>query len=129
MSARPTSVTVISWILIVLAVLSLVTTTLMMENPQAQELMRKSPVPLSVQYALSYVNLAILLVCGIAMLKGRNWGRWLYVAGSAVGLLVGVVTSPVKAALIPGVVIFAVVTFFLFRPKANRYFARAAPAQ
>ena len=127
MRTRPTSITVIAWILILMGGISLVTTTLMinpvMNNPAIRELMSKSPVPVPVQYAMTYVALLVMLVSGVAMLKGQNWGRWLYVVGTALSFLIGIVTSPLKGAMIPGFVVFVMVTFFLFRPKANTYFS------
>jgi hypothetical protein len=133
MRTRPASITVIAWILILLGGISLVTTTLvinsaiidkvMIDNPAARELMSKSPIPVPVQYAMAYVGLLIMIVSGVAMLKGQNWGRWLYVVGTAVGFLIGIATSPLKEAMIPGFVVFVVVTFFLFRPNANKYFS------
>jgi len=113
--------------------ISLITMTLMIstgmidkftvDNPAARELMNKSPIPVPVQYAMTYVTLLIKLVSGIAILKGQNWGRWLYVVGTAAGFLIGIITSPLKGVMIPGLVLFVVVTVFLFRPKANQYFS------
>jgi hypothetical protein len=128
MRTRPTSITVIAWILILMGGISLVTTTFvinsaMINNPAAQELISKSPIPVTVQYAMTYIGLLIMLVSGIAMLQGQNWGRWLYVVGTALGFLIGIATSPLKGAMIPGFVVFVVITFFLFRPKANKYFS------
>jgi len=133
MRTRPTSITVIAWILILLGGISLVTMTIvinsamidkvMIDNPAARELISKSPIPVPVQYAMSYAGLLVMLVSGAAMLKGQNWGRWLYVVGTAAGALIGVMTSPLKEAMIPGFVFFVVVTFFLFRPNANKYFS------
>jgi hypothetical protein len=125
MSPRPTSITVIAWLLVALAAISLTT---LLFGPDVRSVMEKSPVS-PAQYALTYLGLLVTLVCGIAMLKGRNWGRWLYVVWGAVGLLVGIVISPMKQAMIPGAVIFLIITFFLFRPKANRYFSNAEPVR
>jgi hypothetical protein len=127
-STRPTSITVVAWILIVLGAISLIT-TLMLNNPQVAEVMSKSPIPISAQYAMTYASLLVMLISGIAMLRQQNWGRWLYVIGTALGFLAGVLTSPMKEAMIPGLVVFAVVTFFLFRPKANAYFSGTEPAR
>ena len=122
MTIRPTSVTVISWILIVMGGISLITCTLMLNNPMAKELMARNPLPLSVQYAMMYVGLLVMITSGLAMLKGQNWARLLYVVWSALGFLIGVATSPMKTAMIPGLVVYLVFVFFLFRPKANQYF-------
>jgi hypothetical protein len=122
---RPRSVTVIAWLLIALGGLSLITTTVMIGNPDARALMAKSPISIPVQYAITYVSLLIMLVSGVAMLQRRNWGRYLYAVGSGLGFVIGLLTSPVKEAMIPGLVIFIIAVFFLFRPKANKYFTSA----
>ena len=127
MRTRPTSITVIAWVLILMGGISLVTTTLMidtvMTNPAARELLSKSLIPVPVQYAMTYITLLVTLVTGVAILKGQNWGRWVYAAGTALGFLIGIITSPLKSAMIPGFLVFVVVAIFLFRPKANKYFS------
>jgi hypothetical protein len=123
MKKRPTSISVIAWILIVMGGISLITTSLMINNPMARDLMSKSPIPIPAQYAINYVGLLIMIVSGAAMLKGCNWARFLYVIWSIIGFLVGITTSPMKAAMIPGFVVFLIVAFFLFRPKANAFFS------
>lgn len=121
-SGRPVSVTVIAWFFIVTSGLSLVTSFFTMDNPQVRELMAKSPIPIPLQFALMYLGLAISLVSGFALLNGRDWGRKLYVGWSCVGFMIGFATSPMKGALIPGLVFFIVVVFLLFRPRANAFF-------
>jgi hypothetical protein len=71
-----------------------------------------------------YVGLLVTMISGLAMLKGQNWARLLYVIWGAVGGLIGVATSPMKTAMIPGFVIYLVFVF-LFRPNANQYFGRS----
>ena len=122
MKIRPTSVTVIAWILIVIGGISLISSTLLLNNTAARELMARSSLPLSVQYVLLYLGLLVTIGSGIAMLKGQSWGRLLYVIWGAVGFLISVTTSPMKTAVIPGFVVYLVVVFVLFRPKANQYF-------
>jgi succinate-acetate transporter protein len=124
---RPLSVSIIAWILIVTAGLALITTTLMINNPKVQELMGKSPIPVPLQYAMTYVGLAATIIAAVGMLKGCNWGRLLYVIYGAFGSLIGLITSPMKAAMIPSIVIFLLFIFLLFRPKANQYFSKAHP--
>lgn len=122
MNKRPTSVTVIAWILIVIAPLSALTITFSLQNPTARELMARSPIPMPIQIAMSYAGLLVTFVCGIAFLKGQNWARYLYVGWSVVGFIVGFATSPMKFSMIPGFVFVLVIAFFLFRPKATRFF-------
>ena len=122
MNERPTSITAVSWVLIILGGLSLVTTTAMINNPMVQEMMAKSSIPISVQYALSYVGLLVTIVSGVAILNGQNWARYLYVIWSFIGLVIGFATSPMKAALIPGLVVFLVIAFFLFHSNSTAFF-------
>ena len=41
----------------------------------------------------------------------------------AFGMVVGLITSPMKAMMLPGLLIFILICVFLFRPVANEYFA------
>jgi len=72
---RPTSVSVISWFLIVSGVVTLLIGWVGMSNPMAQEAMAMNPLPLSAQYVMMFAGLVVTLVCGIGMLKGMNWSR------------------------------------------------------
>ena len=125
MNKRPTTVSVTAWLLIVFGAISVISTIAMVNNPQAIELMRKSPMPISLQYAINYIGLTIMIVSGAGMLKGFNWSRLLYAVWGSIGFIIGAFTSPMKMMLIPGLVFFAIVIFFLFRPKANEFFKSA----
>ena len=124
MGERPKSVTVIAWFLIVTGVISTFTSLSSLNNPMVKELMSKSPLPISLQYAMMYIGLAITVLNGIGMLKGQGWARLLYVVWGVFGSLVGLVTSPMKVAMIPGLVIFAIIVFFLYQPAATQYFTK-----
>lgn len=125
---RPTSVTVIGWLLIVTSILSVAATYFSLNDPVAQEMMAKNLLPLSAQYAMLFGGLVITVIAAAAMLKGFAWGRKLYVVWSIIGLVVALFTSPIKIAIVPGVVALAVIVFFLYRPKAVAWFnpSRAA---
>lgn len=125
MNKRPTSLTIIAWILIVIGGISIISTAVMIDNPAVMELMRKSPLPIPLQYAMNFFGLLVMVVSGVGLLKGHNWARFLYVGWSAVGFVIGLATSPLKAALLPSLVFLVVVAFFLFRKKANDYFSQA----
>ena len=123
MNKRPTFISVISWILIVIGGISLIMTTAMINNPTVLDMMAKSPMPIPLQYTISYFGLMVMIISGVAMLKGKNWARYLYVIWSLVRFVIGIATSPMKAVMIPGFVVFLVVAFFLFHPKATAFFA------
>jgi hypothetical protein len=128
MPKRPTSIAVIAWILIVVAGISLITTTFTLNNPTVKELMSRSVIPVQLQFAMMYSGLLVQVVSGIALLKGKNWARLLYTIWTAVALAIGLATSPMKTAMVPGVVLFVVIVVFLFLPKANAYF-KAKPVE
>jgi hypothetical protein len=123
MKPRPTSITVISWILIGTGAISLITSTWALTRPITKELMARNPLPLPVQYAMLYVGLVVTITSGFAMLRGHNWGRLLYVIWSGVGFVIGLAFFTMKMGMIPGIVFYVVIVLFLFRPKANQFFA------
>lgn len=122
MKSRPTSISVIAWMLIGLGILFLISSIATMRNPAVLELMRKSPIPVPLQLTLVFLGLGITLVSGAFMLCGKAWARLLYVIWNTCSLATGVATSPMKQTLIPGFVFFAVIVFFLFRREANEFF-------
>ncbi|WP_437653540.1 hypothetical protein [Sorangium sp. So ce1182] len=128
MKKRPTSVTVVACILIVLGGVTALSILATFNNPMTRDLMSKSPIPIPVQYIITCAGVLNMLVCGVAMLKGHSWARLLYVIGSAIGFSIGIATSPMVAAFIPGLVVFIVVVFILFRPRANEYFTPTEPS-
>jgi hypothetical protein len=138
MTARPISVSIVAWLLIVSGTIGLATMTFMVvdinaivtSNPvAAQELRGRALLPLEVLYVVFLLGAAIVPIAGIAMLNQQNWGRWLYVVGNPTAAAIGVVVWGASATMIPSVVIFIVTTFFLFRPIANAYFSDAPTAR
>ena len=121
---RPTSITVIAWFLVVIGSLNLIFSTANINNPLVRELMAKRPLPVPIQLAMLYVGLSVMILCGVAMLRGHNWARWLYVIWTLVGTIVTFATSPMKVMLIPGLVVFLVIVFFLFRSNSSLYFSQ-----
>lgn len=124
MNKRPASVTFISWFFIVTGAFSLLTSFTSMNNPLVLELMAKSPLPVPAQFVMMYVGLAISITSGIFMLRGANWARFLYIIWGAIGLLIGLATSPAKLMLIPGIIVYGIIVFFLLRPNADAFFSR-----
>ncbi|HEX3659418.1 MAG TPA: hypothetical protein VHV55_26760 [Pirellulales bacterium] len=125
MNARPTSVTVVSVILIVIGMLSLFSTFMIIvqrNDPLVQQAMAANPLPPQAQIAMGFVGALVMLISGIAMLRAQGWGRWLFTGYIALAFVVGIVTSPVKLLLIPSAILNLILIFFLFRPAASAYF-------
>lgn len=130
---RPTSISVISVLMIVmgsLGVFGSINMARMMDDPQFGEVVKaSSSLPTPVLVAMSLMGVLVLIASGVAMFKGHNWGRWLYVGWTLFSLLLSAVTAPNHLLLmVPSLLFFAVIVFFLFRPAANAYFNAAEPA-
>ena len=126
---RPTSITVISWILIVLGALGVLVAALMSNNPDVMEQMAKSKLGAGTQQIIGIASSVISIVSGYGMLQGKNWGRLLYVISSLAGIAINLYAMPMTGAQYLAIGIVAVVSFFLYRPAANAWFNRgSAPA-
>lgn len=124
MKNRPISIAIISWFLIVTAFISLVASVWAYGNPDVVKMMEMNVLPVSVQYTLTAVGVVLSILCGVLMLKARQSGRTVYVGWTLLSLAIGLFTAPAKMMLLPGLIFFLIIAFFLFRPKANEYFSQ-----
>ena len=122
MKERPISITIISWFLIVTNIMSVIVTLVNINNPDVKAMMQLSALSLEVQYLMMVIGLIISISCGFLMLSGNVIGRNLYMVWTILSLSIALFTSPLKTLLIPGIIFFMVFAFFLYRPKANKYF-------
>lgn len=123
MKDRPKSITIISWFLIIANLMAIASTVLNYDNPEVVKVMELSSIPTALQYVLMAVGIVITICSAVLMLKGKNVGRIIYVGWTIMSLAVGLFISPAKAMMIPGLVFFLIISFFLFRPRANEYFS------
>lgn len=123
MRTRPTSVTVIGWLLIAPAVLSLPREVRELVRPRANRIAAESSVPTPVQRAVSWIATSMGLLCGYFLLKGRNWARFVYIGWTAILFLYGFFASPHKWPMLIGLVFEAFIIYFLFRSQSNAFFA------
>lgn len=126
MQQRPTSLTIIGWLLIVFAAFGLIGQLTMQDNPVTQQVLAESPLPASFHMALGIIGALVSAACGYGVLKGLNWSRFLYIGWSILGLIIGLLTTPFTSILLISVVFLAVFAFFLFRPAANAWFTGGA---
>ncbi len=61
---------------------------------------------------------------GVFMLRGNNWARWLLVVWVGFHVIIGFLHSTWGGLV--HTLLFAVVVYFLFRPRASAYFRRLA---
>ncbi len=122
MSKRPVPLTVCAWFLILMGGVSLLSSQFTLYNPNVQLLLKKSAVPLILQYIIIYTGFFVMVFVGFGILKKKLWSRMVYVAWNFFSLTLGLLTSPVKAAMLPGVVIFVIVVHILFREDTTDFF-------
>ncbi len=123
---RPKSVTVVSWIIIVfggLALWGIPRTIAIYKLPEYQALIQSSGDSLGRVIAMLILQSTIYFVAGIAMLKGFNWGRWLYIFGTGGAVLFSIVTRGFSLFALPSIVVYIVLLILLVRRPAAEFFS------
>jgi hypothetical protein len=115
MKKRPLSVTVISWVFIAVGIVALIYHLL---PDHIHELKGQTAFPPELLWVCLVRMIAV--VCGVFMLRGLNWARWLLVVWIAFHVLLSFFHS-VFEVVVHGL-LFGVVTGFLFSPRVSHYF-------
>lgn len=115
MDKRPRSITIISWIFIAFGSIGFLASLLpYVDAPAAQRIAYLNA------HWMVHVARALAVICGVFMLYGFNWARWLLVVWIAFHVIISALHSPFE--LLVHSFLFAVVLYFLFRPQASAYF-------
>lgn len=128
MQQRPTSLTIIGWLLIVFGAFGVLGTLMLPNNPIATEMLKQSPLPLSAHVAIGVIGSLISIVCGYGVLKGLEWSRLVYVGWILISIAVALVSTPFSSLMLLGWLLQAVIIFFLFRPAASAWFGQGNSA-
>jgi|SRR5271166_4463454 len=113
MNKRPLTVTIISWLFIATGAIGLV--------HHLTEIKPHQPFQVELVWILLLSLMAI--ICGVFMLWGSNWARWLALAWIAFHVLLSFFHS-LQQVLVHGL-LFALIAYVLFRPEARAYFRRS----
>lgn len=124
MQERPLSVTIVGWVLIVFAILGVIAVAMSIGDARMEADMAASGVPPTSMYIVNLLGTAITLACGIGVLKGMNWARWLYVAWGTLSALAALAITPSPTLALISLAIVALIAFFLFRKPADAWFRR-----
>ena len=129
MNQRPRSVTVISVVFIAFGGIALLTSLLPPADAASAQRVAEFKAQHPFEYAPVLVARVLAVLCGVFMLCGFNWARWLLMAWMGYHVIIGFLHSPWSA--LAHSLLFSVVVFFLFRPRASAYFrgSRAEPPQ
>ncbi|MGH9450425.1 MAG: hypothetical protein ACRD11_07760 [Terriglobia bacterium] len=63
----------------------------------------------------------VALACGVFLLRGQNWARWVAVAWIALHMIVSALNA--FHGIVVHSALFVLIVWLLFRPEAGRYFA------
>lgn len=122
MEKRPLSLTIIGWLLIVFTLLGLYGVFTMGTNPVATKMLAQMHVSLLFEQVWGVIGAVINLACAYGILKGLPWSRVLYVVFGIISLVVSFYISPMKAAIVLGLVLLVVIAAFLWTNNANDWF-------
>jgi hypothetical protein len=113
MKKRPLSITIIGWLFIAAGAVGL--------TYHATEFRAQTPF----QYDVAWVCLVrfLAILSGGFMLRGRDWARWLLIVWMGYHIVLSAFHS--LSSLGMHSLLFGVITWFLLRPQAAVFFARA----
>jgi hypothetical protein len=123
MDKRPLSLTIIGWGLLISSAFSAFASLRMASNPVAMKMIAKTGVPLIFEQGWGIIGAVVIAACGYGILKGLPWSRVLYVAWSLLALVVTIFILPLISMLVLSVLFIIGITYFLYRPIANDWFA------
>ena len=123
MGKRPLSLTIIAWFLVIFALFGLYGAATMGSNPMIMAMIEASGVSLLFQQVWAAIGCLVTLAVAYGIFKGQPWSRVLYVVWGVIGVVVGYFISPMPLALMLSVVFLIVISAFLFRDRANEWFA------
>jgi hypothetical protein len=129
MKKRPLALTIIGRVLVVMGIVSIYATSVNLKNPKVIDYMSQSPLPLSIQYAILALGVMVMTISGLGILKGKNWSRLLYAGWGLGSFLLSLAIGTMQASMIPGLIIFLIIAYFLFRSDANAFFSPIDPDQ
>lgn len=122
MEKRPVSMTVIGLLLVVFTLFGLYGVISINSNPIATNMLQQMHMSPALYQGWGVLGAIVNLACAYAVLKGLPWGRVLYLGWGIVGLVANVYISPIKAAVVVGLIFLVIICAFLWTNTANDWF-------
>lgn len=123
MNKRPLSLTILGWVFVSVGVIGLVRGVWPLTGfaqPWSGVDAKSEPIRDAVYIIASGL---VAAVGGAFAIRGCNWARWLLVAWMGFHIILSVMHS--ASQFVVHAVVFAVILWFLFRPRATAYFRTA----
>lgn len=123
---RPLAVSIIGWYLVIASIGSLITLPLILYFPETLETYRKAGITPMTAAVTAIVGAVVCVAAGVAMMRGRAWGRTLWSVYGVASLIYTAwlykFQTLALVVVLPGIVV-ALTIYFLTRPAVNAYFA------
>ncbi|MFH1441934.1 MAG: hypothetical protein ABIH18_07855 [Candidatus Omnitrophota bacterium] len=119
--SRPGSIIVVGWVTIILGVFSFLYT---LRIPAYYNAFIKASNEFNLLLSIivsSFVTI-VYLVCGIAILCGKNWGRFSYIIFVGFITAITLLSNNFSVINIPYVFLYCIFIFLLLRPEAGKFF-------
>lgn len=130
LNKRPLSVTIIGWFLLVVGIINIFTIFTLL-SPKGQELLKSTGRFFELSTALVVISVLIHILAGIAILKGKNWGRLLYLYFIGAFMIIGwfITTLVFPIIVVVNLVQYGLILFFLTRTNAAAFFSQESQTQ
>ena len=143
---RPTSLTVVAWLLIVLGILALLSMAVSYDELYGSfyssfgARIRPLPylLPVWAMFAFGVIDSVVNIVVGIAILVGREWSRKAYVVINVLFYAVmfgrlsymrGAISSATLVMVAPSALLTVLFFYLLFRRSATKHFRQARTSE
>lgn len=126
---RPASVTAIGWFILIGGIVSLTCIPVVWAIPELQRTVEARGWGLTEGTLWTAVGGLINVASGLAILKGLNWGRLLYLIYVPLSLLLFWLLEGFDPLWLTSIPLYVVIFVLLTRPAAAAFFASEAPAR
>jgi hypothetical protein len=118
---RPISITIVSWFLILQGIIGIAGILLSKKDQITIDSIENTQIQFQTVYIL--IGMLTSILCGIFVLRRKNWARWLYTLWSGVGIFISPTKIGFSLMILPGFFKYLIIVFFLFSHKSNKWFS------
>ncbi len=91
--------------------------------PETQAAMEQAGLPYTLQVAMLYLNLIVIITCAAYMMQEANWARWVYLGWGFINIDYNLYIQTDRYDSVIPIAIYLVSALILLLPSANKYFS------
>lgn len=119
---RPTSISIIAWYFIIVYSVALTSIPMTLLMPDVSETLKATGTPIGLSLGLIFFSSAIMILSGILIQRARKIGKYTALVSMPISMVLAIAMNGMQASLITGIIIYAVVFYFMTRVDAKLYF-------